>query len=889
MPNIDEKPTHRSNIAVFEHNTLESRFVGPELAAGTFVGRYQIVEKLATGGMGILFRAYDPELSRHVALKLVLPSSMAMERAASMEEYEQRLLREAQVLARLSHPNVVAAFDVGKVAGVLFIAMELIDGGSLRAWLTGTPRAPAEVLPILLDAGRGLSAAHRAGVVHRDFKLSNVMVSNGGRVLVVDFGLARTTGTVVESALAGASSSSGAEASLGTADSASGGELTRTGAIVGTAGYIAPEQFEGGPSDERSDQFSYASAAFRALTGVSAYPADSIAGYRAALLQGTRAAWPHSIPRSIRRVIDRGLSRDPAARYPTLDALLDDLDRAARPRRLLVLVAAALGLSALAVSVAVRQRFIDPCEIDSDAFERAWSADQRAAVESSFSSSGNPRARDTFALLDARLLDYRTTWQTAKHEACVAAHVRRDQSEQVLDLRNACLDGKVAQLGIMVRLFQQPDAALVDRAPEALDSIAQLRECSDVAGLVGESERLPDDPVRRSQVRDLQQRWDTLEAVFAAGRWSESLEQAQALENEAERIGYLPIKARAMARALTALERLGRRAEADVLRRRTLEVASEAKIHDVVAQLAVRFLLVAVDGERIQEAKALIPLVDADVRLAGRPPALQIRLLTYEAAILTAEGNFDAAIQKLELALAECRQLGKEGARSCLTPQRELGLVHAARQDYVAARVELEAAVAIAQQAYGPGHPSLLNEYNNLGYIMARWGDLDTAARALAESKALAASLPENRQTSNIPEVEGLLMQRRGDLVGALSKLEEAVRRRGAAYGDRTIQVATARYLLGVCLASLGRTAEAIAELEAALEIDRTVGAPARLQAEASFSLAEALWVVPAQRPRAITLARSALELFEKDGTAWAVDAQGVKTWLDAHAAGSAQ
>jgi eukaryotic-like serine/threonine-protein kinase len=884
VPNIEENLTHRSNMDVSELKTLESGLVSPELAAGTFVGRYRIVEKLATGGMGVVFRAYDPELSRHVALKLVLPSSMELERAASVEEYEQRLLREAQVLARLSHPNVVAAFDVGKVGGVLFIAMELIDGVSLRAWLTGKPRVAAEILPILLDAGRGLSAAHRAGVVHRDFKLSNVMVSNGGRVLVVDFGLARTMGTVIASDSVATSSSSRPEVRPSAAGSLPDGELTRTGTIVGTAGYIAPEQFDGGPSDERSDQFSYASTAFRALTGVSAYPADSIAGYRAALLQDERAAWPHSIPRAIRRVIDRGLSRDPQARYPTLDALLDDLDRAARPpRRLLVLVAAALGLSALAVSVAVRQRFIDPCELDSDSFDRAWSAEQRATVQSSFAASGNPRAADTFALLDTRLRDYRTSWQAAKHEACVAAHIRREQSQQVLDLRNACLEGKVAQLGIMVRLFQQPDAALVDRAPEALDAIAQLRDCSDVAGLVGESERLPDDPVRRSQVRDLQQRWDTLEAVFAAGRWSESLEQAQALENEAERIGYLPIKARAMARALTALERLGRRGEADVLRRRTLEVASEAKIHDVLAQLAVRFLLVAVDGERLQEAKALLPLVDADVRLAGRPPALQIRLLTYEAAILTAEGKFEAAIQKLELALAECRQLGKEGARSCLTPQRELGLVHSARQDYVAARVELEAAVEIAKQAYGPGHPSLLNEYNNLGYIMARWGDLDTAARALAESKALAASLPENRQTANIPQVEGLLMQRRGDAVGALSKLEEAVRRRAKAYGERTVQVSTARYLLGVCLASLGRTAEAVAELEGALEIDRAVGAPARLEAEAAFGLAEALWVIPAQRSRALMLARSALELLEKDGPAWAVDAQRVKTWLDAH------
>ena len=880
MPDVEERPAGHSGVLVSSPTVAESILVSHEwVSAGTVVGRYQIVEKLATGGMGVVFRAYDPELSRHVALKLVQQSTMDLERYASVEEYEQRLLREAQALARLSHPNVVAAFDVGKFAGALFIAMELIDGVSLRAWLSERSRSRAEIVHILLEAGRGLSAAHRAGVVHRDFKLANVMVSAQGRVQVVDFGLARTLGAVVPAERvepAACAPASGASAS------GASGERTRTGAIVGTAGYIAPEQFDGGSSDERSDQFSYASSAFRALTGTSPYPAESIADYKAALERGARAAWPRSVPRAIRRVIDRGLMPRPEDRYSSLDALLDDLERAARPpRRVALLVAIALGLSALAATLAVREHLSTRCQVDVHSFEDAFGPEQRARVREAFGRSNNPRAADTFGLLSARLDEYRTRWQTAKQEACVAAHVRHEQSEQVLSLRNACFDSKLAQLGTTVRLLEHADAALVDRAPEAVDAVAQLRDCDDIAALVGESERLPDDPARRAQIQALQREWDTMQAAFATGRWPELLAQARALASEAEAAAHKPIQARAMSQALIALERLGRWDEVRELRPRTLELASEAKVSDVVAAQALRMLLSAVDGERMSEARAMLPLVDADVRLAGRPPAMSIRLLTYEAAILTADGEFGAAVERLGRALAECRQLGTDGLRSCLTPQRELGLLYSAQKDVVAARRELEAAVELAKQAFGPRHPNVLNEYNNLAEIMLRGGDLDTAARALAEAKALAATLPENRQTANIWGNEATLLAARGDLAAALPVFEESARRLAAAYGSSTVQASQGELYLGNCLVGLGRSSEALPHLERALELRRTLQGPPRSRAEAASALAEALWTLPRRRAQALELARQALALYRGDGLRSADDAERVQRWLE--------
>lgn len=888
MPPPDERPTRDGGVQASSPTVVEAAFLPHELfKPGTVVGRYRIVEKLATGGMGVVFRAYDPELSRHVALKLVQPSSIDFERLGNTEEYQQRLLREAQALARLSHPNVVAAFDVGKFAGALFIAMELIDGVSVRAWLLEEPRTRDEILAVLLEAGRGLSAAHRAGVVHRDFKLANVMVSAQGRVQVVDFGLARTMGAVAEATPEGLLASGVIPAEwhgAGEGSQAQSGELTRTGTIVGTAGYIAPEQFDGATSDERSDQFSYASAAFRALTGESPFPAESLQAYRSALLRGERAAWPKSIPRAVRKVIDRGLSRLPDERYPNLDALLADLERAARPpRHVTRLVVVALGLSALAATLAVRERWSKRCDLDLGAFDRAWGAEQRASVESAFERSKNSRAADSFAQVAARLDDFRSRWQGAKQEACLATHVRREQSEQILSLRNACLDTKLAQLGTIVGLFQNADSALVDRAPEAIDTVSQLRDCSDVVTLLGESERLPDDAERRPQIERLQQRWDTQQAVFATGRWSELFEQAEALARDAERVGYKPIQARAMSQALMALERLGRQDEARALRQRTLELASEARVFDVVAYQAMRLLLVAVDGQRIGEAKAMLPLVDAAVRLAGRPPPLQIRLLTYEAAIFSADREWQAAIDKLELARAECRQLGQEGLRSCLAPQRELGFLHIFREDFAAAQRELEISVELAKQAYGPRHPTVLNEYNNLAEVLARAGHFDAASRALAESKALAATLPENRQTANIPQIEAMIVQGRGDPQAALPLFELAAERLAAAYGERTGQAALGQYLLGECLMRLGRVDEARPHLERALELRRAIAMPPLYVAEASFALAQALWSVPAERRRAHELAQQALPLFRAEGETGVAEARQIEAWLGAH------
>ena len=168
---------------------------GGELGRGTLVGRYVVVDRIGRGGMGVVYKAFDPELDRAIALKLVAVPELRGRQHAAAEPLRLRLQREARTLARLSHPNVVAVHDVGGFGGSVFLAMEFVAGRTVRQWLEDRPRRPREILTVFTAAGAGLAAAHQLGVVHRDFKPDNVMVSSDGRVRVLDFGLARLAHT----------------------------------------------------------------------------------------------------------------------------------------------------------------------------------------------------------------------------------------------------------------------------------------------------------------------------------------------------------------------------------------------------------------------------------------------------------------------------------------------------------------------------------------------------------------------------------------------------------------------------------------------------------------------------------------------------------------------
>ena len=276
------------------------------LQGGT-LDRYLLLDELGRGGMGVVYAAFDPELDRKVALKLVRPGSGDPARAAA------RLLAEAQALAKLSHPNVVTVYEARALGGRVFLAMELVPGRSLREWLH-SPRPAAEIVHRFLEAADGLCAAHDAGLVHADFKPENALLGDDGRVRVTDFGLAREAGSAAD-AFPWATSRAVPRASV-------------SPAVEGTPAYLSPEQWRGQPADARSDQFAWCVALWEALSGVRPFAASGRAALLLEMEHGPlRRPGAARLPARVRKLLLRGLSCEPDRRHPTLRALCDELRR----------------------------------------------------------------------------------------------------------------------------------------------------------------------------------------------------------------------------------------------------------------------------------------------------------------------------------------------------------------------------------------------------------------------------------------------------------------------------------------------------------------------------------------------------------------------------------
>ncbi len=290
--------------------------VGPlaELEPGAVIARYRIVGKLGAGGMGVVYRAYDAQLDREVALKLLRVGEDGT-------EGRTRMLREAKAAAKIRHANVVTVYDAGEAFGRVFIAMELIDGVTLKTFFRGKQRGWRAVIEVMLGAGEGLAAAHAAGLVHRDFKPDNVLVEAGGRVRVLDFGLARSAIEVDALTVR-----SGAPAIASDTPPVM-RTLTQTGTLVGTPAYMAPEQHLSRGVDARTDQFSFCVTCFECLFGERPFAGDTQAELTMNVLDGRMQA-PRErgdAPAELLAALQRGMSVHPADRWPALAELLAEL------------------------------------------------------------------------------------------------------------------------------------------------------------------------------------------------------------------------------------------------------------------------------------------------------------------------------------------------------------------------------------------------------------------------------------------------------------------------------------------------------------------------------------------------------------------------------------
>ncbi len=347
-----------SNAATHKHEKLErgddSQVAKrPVLSIGDRVGRYLVLSSIGAGGMGVVFAAYDPQLDRKVALKLLRANL-----GANAPEARTRLKREAQAIAQLNHPNVVGVYDVGTTAdGDVYIAMEFVEGDTLTTWLKRWPRTWREILEVFQQAARGLMAAHSVGLLHRDFKPDNVLVGGEGRVRVTDFGLARSV--FLDDSARGPTNGRTSQQTPA-AGSPLQVDLTATGTVLGTPRYMPPEQLTGPSIDARADQFSFCVALYEALYGTHPLPgATSVS-----MLEHDERALPPpegtKVPASIGRAVMRGLEKERSKRFPTLAALMHELTPPQQRSPVRFIAMAAVG--ALLVTVATAAVMTRPRE-----------------------------------------------------------------------------------------------------------------------------------------------------------------------------------------------------------------------------------------------------------------------------------------------------------------------------------------------------------------------------------------------------------------------------------------------------------------------------------------------------------------------------------------------
>ncbi|MCA9652028.1 MAG: serine/threonine protein kinase, partial [Myxococcales bacterium] len=451
---------------------------GGEEAIPGRIGRYSVIERIGRGGMGSVYRAYDAKLRREVALKQVRADRLG-------PETELRLVQEAQAMARLSHPNVVAVYDV-EVGTSLTLAMEYVPGRSVAQWLEHR-RSWREVLEVFVAAGRGLAAAHSVGLVHRDFKPANVLLADDGTTKVTDFGLAKPDDASATGAL-------GEEPpSVDGLPSDSSVPITRADTVMGTPKYMAPEQHSGARADARCDQYAFCVSLWQALTGTHPFDRGSYPELAEAKLAGP-PSWPRSpvVPGRIVRAITRGLQPDPRYRHASMSTLLGALEPALAPRRRWWSVGAgviALGGVIAAAWVGRSER----CTGAEAELAGVWDEDASTRVQRALLGHELAYAKSTWSRVQAGLDGYAREWKRLHRDACEAATIRGEQSSAVMDLRMQCLQRAKAELAERVAVLASADAEVLPRAVGMVDDLPALPECADVARLTAESPP-PTDP-----------------------------------------------------------------------------------------------------------------------------------------------------------------------------------------------------------------------------------------------------------------------------------------------------------------------------------------------------------------------------------------------------------
>jgi tetratricopeptide (TPR) repeat protein len=734
------------------------------LARGATLSRYVVLERLGFGSMGVVYAAYDPELDRQVALKLLRPEGR------QVEELRLRLLREAQALARLSHPHVVAVHDVGMCGDGVFLALELVEGTTLADWLK-EPRPWREVLRIFLDAGRGLAAAHAAGLVHRDFKPANVLVGRDGRARVTDFGLARPASRV--GALPRAST---AQASVPREDTLA--PLTRTGALLGTPAYMAPEQLEGRGADALSDQFSFCVALYEALHGVRPFEGLSPRELGRAAREG-RVKAPgrdSKVPARVRNAVLRGLRPRPEERFPSMEALLAALAPAPGRMRTWVAVSAAMAcLVGVAMGYVVAHRREARCAQEAERLEAAWGPERRERVRAAFLATHKPYATSAWEKLSAELDAHAAQWRALRTEACLASAEERTSSTAWQT--SACLDARLWQLAAVTGVLEKADAQTVQNAPQLVASLEGLAGCRDAPAL---SLRPQPPEALRPRVDAARRTLAEARARVDTGGHAEGMELTSALLKEVEAIGYRPLEAEVLVLHGQLHGLAGKQKEAEDFLYRALWAAEASRDDETVARVWI--LLIWVVGEqmaRVGEADRLAQHARAVVERLGRErfPAIATDLHLRLGGVRLVQGKLDQADEEFSRGLTLSRKVyGPDSLRTSYFISG-LGRIRSRQERSAEALALYRQAQEMRERLWGPEHPALALNLSNIGAELLSLGQREEAIAAWRRSLALLeASRPADHPSLAAPLNNlGSALREQGRLDEARQSLQRAL------------------------------------------------------------------------------------------------------------------
>jgi len=795
------------------------------LERGTSVGRYILVDVLGEGGMGVVYAAYDPELDRKVAIKL-LQARTGDETTGG----QAWLLREAQALARLSHPNVIAVHDVGTLAeDRVFLAMELVEGQTLRKWLRERERPWREVLPVMLAAGAGLAAAHAAGLVHRDFKPDNVLVGHDGRVRVMDFGLARLESA--EDLPAKRTSDLSIERRSPLTDN-----LTVAGTVLGTPAYMAPEIYTGTPASARTDQYAFGVALYEALFRTRPYakgaPRD----------EAPRPPPASGVPAQLQRVALRAIAAAPDARYPSIDALLADLaiDPFARRRQLAIVAGALAVVGILGAGVFVMSRGDGRGEACGGAGARlagVWDRAIEQAAHAAFSATKRPYAETAFAGTTRALDRYAGEWTAMATESCEATRTRRDQSEDVLALRDDCLDQRLADLRALTGLLATADAQLVAKADGAVRDLEPVARCGNVAAL-----RAPVRPTAevRAQLPALVAQLAAAKADLIAGRYAAAETTATAALARARALRFDPFVAQADLSLGNALQGQNKHEAAAAALADGTWAALRGKRDDLVATIAVSAGVAASNTPgQAHDATVWLGLASAARARFGADPATEMLARESEGVIAAGRGDMAGAIAAHQAALTAALALYKRtDDPSMYRSESLLGATLLKAGSCAEARPHLEHALALRETAVGPDHPDVALILSNLGICYATLGDGPKARATLIRAMEIRERLFGASSPQMIAPLNNLAdyLRRAGDVPGALGYIERA-----QAIADKvpgpdhplTQTVATTRAEI---LAAAGRAADARALYDTLLAGEDRVHSPVLPTTQSSFA-----------------------------------------------------